>query len=122
MSGDVHFSEISRSNCNLGYPIYEFTTSGLTHSCNTEVPLLCNALRHSFFADRYRLTAPSYPEVATSYAAKQNRTFTGMSPDYFYGDPNFGMIQIDWEIGALSFQTRSIADGSIAMEGIIVFL
>jgi len=32
LSGDRHFAEISRINVGLGYPLYDFTSSGMTHS------------------------------------------------------------------------------------------
>ncbi len=32
LSGDAHFAQLKRSDGGLGYPLYEFTSSGLTHS------------------------------------------------------------------------------------------
>lgn len=32
LSGDRHFAEISKIDVGLGYPLYDFTSSGLTHS------------------------------------------------------------------------------------------
>jgi alkaline phosphatase D len=32
ISGDRHFAEISKKEDNLGYPLYDFTSSGLTHT------------------------------------------------------------------------------------------
>ena len=38
LSGDVHFSEINCLNSSgTGYPLYEVTSSGLTHSCSTSL-------------------------------------------------------------------------------------
>jgi len=40
LSGDVHFAEVMRYPCkeHIGYELYEFTSSGLTHSVNNHVP------------------------------------------------------------------------------------
>lgn len=32
LSGDAHFAQLKRTDAGLGYPLYEFTSSGLTHS------------------------------------------------------------------------------------------
>ena len=37
LSGDVHHANLVESNCkssSLGYPLYDFTSSGMTHSCS----------------------------------------------------------------------------------------
>ena len=52
LSGDIHFSEVHRLNCSpLGYPVYEFTSSGITH----HVPSWLSAL------------VPSLPTRIASY-------------------------------------------------------
>lgn len=38
LSGDVHFGEIARYDCAVGYPLYDFTSSGLTQSVEGVVP------------------------------------------------------------------------------------
>lgn len=38
ISGDVHFGEISRSDCAVGYPLYDITSSGLTQAVEKVVP------------------------------------------------------------------------------------
>lgn len=33
ISGDIHFAELNRLTCpGMGYPMWDFTSSGLTHS------------------------------------------------------------------------------------------
>jgi alkaline phosphatase D len=36
----VHFAEISRFDCGVSYPLYEITSSGLTHGVEDAVPSL----------------------------------------------------------------------------------
>jgi alkaline phosphatase D len=81
LSGDRHLGEISRSDdSGLGYPLYEITSSGLTHHVD-------------FF---YHLRAFFSPE--------RNRYRVG---DLFY-NKNFGVVDIDWSTGSpvASLQVR----------------
>jgi len=42
LSGDIHYAEVMRKDCvGLGYPVYEITSSGLTHSCGDYLHALC---------------------------------------------------------------------------------
>lgn len=38
ISGDVHFGEITRYDCAVGYPLYDVTSSGVTQSVEGVVP------------------------------------------------------------------------------------
>ncbi|OMP05962.1 Alkaline phosphatase D-related protein, partial [Corchorus capsularis] len=38
ISGDVHFGEITRYDCAVGYPLYDITSSGLTQAVEKVVP------------------------------------------------------------------------------------
>lgn len=38
LSGDVHFGEITRYDCAVGYPLYDVTSSGVTQSVEEVVP------------------------------------------------------------------------------------
>lgn len=38
ISGDVHFGEITRYDCSVGYPLYDVTSSGLVQSVEKVVP------------------------------------------------------------------------------------
>eukprot|EP01120_Amphizonella_sp_Union-15-10_P008581 TRINITY_DN310_c0_g1_i1.p1 TRINITY_DN310_c0_g1~~TRINITY_DN310_c0_g1_i1.p1 ORF type:complete len:307 (+),score=42.77 TRINITY_DN310_c0_g1_i1:79-999(+) len=41
LSGDVHHGEILSQNCqDLHYPLYEITSSGITHSCNIQLKFI----------------------------------------------------------------------------------
>lgn len=50
LSGDVHYSEIMRHPCpeRVGYNLYEFTSSGLTHFISDYVPLGGDLFNHLF--------------------------------------------------------------------------
>jgi alkaline phosphatase D len=61
LSGNVHYSEVSRTD-EGPYSIYDFTASGMTHN------------------------SPEYAQVETPYRV--------VGP---YIQPNFGLIEIDWE-------------------------
>lgn len=58
LSGDVHYAEKMKVDVNcsdLGYPVYEFTSSGLTHSCDANVPN-CNFFINKFFKHMYHVS------------------------------------------------------------------
>lgn len=38
ISGDVHFGEIARYDCGVGYPLFDITSSGLTQAVEKAVP------------------------------------------------------------------------------------
>lgn len=38
ISGDVHFGEITRYDCDVGYALYDITSSGLTQAVEKAVP------------------------------------------------------------------------------------
>jgi alkaline phosphatase D len=83
LSGDRHLGEISRSDdSGLPYPLYEITSSGLTH----HVDLI------------YHLRSLLSPET--------NRYRVGT---LFY-EKNFGLVDIDWSAGSpvVSFQIRDL--------------
>jgi len=46
LSGDVHFAEIMKYPCNerIGFDLYEFTSSGMTHYTSSHVPLVDNII------------------------------------------------------------------------------
>ena len=46
LSGDVHFAEIMKYPCKerIGFELYEFTSSGLTHYTSSHVPLVHNII------------------------------------------------------------------------------
>jgi len=73
LSGDVHYAEIFRSNCTgVGYPLYEITSSGLTHSMSTHIP---------FGLDKFVLNGIMKSKLRVSDV---------------YSGFNFGIIEIDW--------------------------
>jgi len=91
LSGDVHHAEIMRNNCShLGYPLYEITSSGLTHSFASQVPFLGSAFVDYVLPTKYRLG--------------------------FYAKENYGTIQFNWEITpSITFRIHDV-DGSVVLE------
>ncbi len=84
VSGDMHYSEVSRLDDDpAGYPIYDFTASGI----NTSWP----------------------PE------GNQNRV-----PGKVYGDPNTGLIEIDWQNKQVKFTTLD-ANNAVRFEHSVPF-
>ncbi|KNC75419.1 hypothetical protein SARC_12054, partial [Sphaeroforma arctica JP610] len=91
MSGDVHFSELSccgdEKCAAVGYPLYDLTSSGLTHACFdgwTKGEVCETALRWLTWAS-YRIG-----EV--------------------HGVENYAKISIDWDRGELSMGTYDMGD------------
>jgi len=81
LSGDVHHAEILVNNCSrLDYPIYELTSSGLTHSLYGQVKQLAT-LMLDWVPLTYRIG--SYP------------------------DKNYGVIKIDWKEKVLDMEIYS---------------
>eukprot|EP00794_Sanderia_malayensis_P002603 gene2603-3016_t len=75
ISGDVHFSEVNCMNASSsGYPLYEVTSSSLTHSCSSSLlPYgICDWTLKNVVASCYRVSS-----VIT--------------------ENNFGIIRINWE-------------------------
>ena len=73
LSGDRHLAEISRADdTGLPYPLYEITSSGLTHHVDLT----------------YHLRSFASPETNRYRVA-----------DLFY-DKNFGLVDIDWSPGS----------------------
>ncbi len=96
LSGDVHFAQLYRSfddPAGIGYPLYELCSSGMTHTCATDVPFCSTFLRH---------LAPS------SYAVTQ--PFDGL---------NFGTVEIypgeRKSDSVIKFQVRNY-DGKVVQE------
>lgn len=91
LSGDVHFSEVNCYNAtSTGYPLYEFTSSGLTHSCSASLlpSEVCHWTLKNVVASRYRVS----------------KVVTNLS---------FGSIAIDWNT------PRKIEFRLIGLEGTI---
>lgn len=89
MSGDVHYSEIFKNDCaNLNYPLYEFTSSGLTHSAG-DIPF---------------------------GSALIEATFSKWHVTHQIGR-NFGTIEISWddEEPSVDLQSRSVETGAVVV-------
>ncbi|XP_065837510.1 uncharacterized protein [Oscarella lobularis] len=88
LSGDVHFAEASCLNATEGHPLYELTSSGLTHNCF--ISLLPESTC-SFFLD---------------YVLKQSRRISAKA----YSDLNFGTVTIDWNKGKVRLSAHGVTD------------
>ncbi|KDO85308.1 hypothetical protein CISIN_1g013940mg [Citrus sinensis] len=83
ISGDVHFGEITRYDCDVGYALYDITSSGLTQAVEKAVP----APFH-FVVRFLAWWTPSTMRVIGKNCRHRSCT---------YGQPNFGAIEIDWD-------------------------
>jgi len=98
LSGDVHYSEVLRvpARCTgTGYPIYEFTSSGLTHTCDGMLGQ-CKFFLDHFFNTQYHHN------------------------DSFFAGLNWGSLQFDWQRNTIALQTHNVK-GHIVNEAIIPF-
>ncbi|KAL5845559.1 hypothetical protein ACOSQ4_011517 [Xanthoceras sorbifolium] len=96
ISGDVHYGEITRYDCAVGYPLYDITSSGLTQAVEKVVPPPLH-----FIVRFLAWLAPSTMRVIGRNCRYKSCT---------YGQPNFGAIEIDWDATpvALKFEVRDI--------------
>lgn len=98
ISGDVHYSEVLKvpAKCSgTGYPVYEFTSSGMTHSCNTLLGF-CRFVLDNFFMTPYH------------------------HDDSFYVELNWGSIEFDWHTKQIKLSTHDVA-GKIVHQSSIGF-
>lgn len=98
LSGDVHYSEVLKvpSECSgTGYPVYEFTSSGLTHTCDG---LLGNC---KWFLDRFFYTPYHHG-------------------DSFYTQKNWGGLRFDWAKETLTLETHGL-EGQVVHATVIPF-
>ena len=121
ISGDVHLAEMLKYPCSsLGYPLYELTSSGLTHSCSEQAPFgVCGVLHDTLFCDRFRVNPLS------SSANQNNITLVSHDKDaqekFVFLERNFGTILVDWEKNNIRLQARRISDGEVAFEDVLLF-
>jgi hypothetical protein len=92
LSGDVHYAEMFQTNCSgIGYPLFELTSSGMTHSLPA-ASFSCPLMMDTLLFDIYRLTEKSY-----------------------YCFRNFGTLEFEWEPEpSLTFQVRDV-NGTVVL-------
>lgn len=102
LSGDVHFCEITRYDCGVGYPLYEITSSGLTHAVESTVSPLWSFL--------IRFAAWITPTTMRVY--NSNCRYRSCA----YGKENFGTIVVDWDVEPVSItlELRDINGSRVA--------
>ncbi|KAG2243153.1 hypothetical protein Bca52824_094997 [Brassica carinata] len=83
ISGDVHFGEITRYDCAVGYPLYDVTSSGLVQSVEKVFPRPLRFIVRLLF-----WYTPNTMRVINDNCRYRSCT---------YGQQNFGAISIDWD-------------------------
>lgn len=83
ISGDVHFGEITRYDCAVGYPLYDVTSSGLVQSVEKVFPRPLRFIVRLLF-----WYTPNTMRVTNDNCRYKSCT---------YGQQNFGAISIDWD-------------------------
>jgi hypothetical protein len=83
ISGDVHFCEIARYDCGLSYPLYDFTSSGITQGVEELAP-------------------PPLSYILAFAALITPNTLRVYNPrcryhSCVYGKQNFGGLEINWD-------------------------
>ncbi|XP_010530255.1 PREDICTED: uncharacterized protein LOC104806865 [Tarenaya hassleriana] len=90
ISGDVHFGEITRYDCGVGYPLHDVTSSGLVQSVERVVPPPL----------RFLIRFLSWYTPSTMRVVNQNCKFKSC----IYGQQNFGAISIDWNANPVTIK------------------
>jgi hypothetical protein len=96
LSGDVHYSEVLQvpTACSgTGYPVYEFTSSGLTHTCNGMLGN-CKVVLDNFFHTPFHYG------------------------DSYYTGLNWGSLHFDWQKQTLALRTHDL-HGKVVHEAVI---
>ncbi|KAI5082213.1 hypothetical protein GOP47_0001956 [Adiantum capillus-veneris] len=108
ISGDVHFCEVTRYDCGVSYPLYEFTSSGISHAVENAV-----APHFSFLIRLAAWLTPSTLRVQSSNCRYKSCA---------YGKENFGTIEINWDAKPVSVigQVRDVNGSYVAKEKILL--
>ncbi|KAK7276526.1 hypothetical protein RIF29_17667 [Crotalaria pallida] len=104
ISGDVHFGEITRYDCAVGYPLYDVTSSGVTQSVEGVVPPFMHSL--------VRFVAWLTP--STMRVKGPNCKYKSC----VYGQPNFGTIEIDWDSHPVTLKLKVRDKNGVAVTAI----
>jgi alkaline phosphatase D len=108
ISGDVHFAELSKTDCAfLGYPLFDATSSGMTHSWNGFLKRL--VVGTSLLATN---------RVVSAAISKHAKWWIGQTG--FYNERNFGEIDLNYETKDLTIRLLSI-DGIPQIEQSVSF-
>eukprot|EP01128_Nolandella_sp_AFSM9_P000867 TRINITY_DN10994_c0_g1_i1.p1 TRINITY_DN10994_c0_g1~~TRINITY_DN10994_c0_g1_i1.p1 ORF type:complete len:457 (+),score=63.09 TRINITY_DN10994_c0_g1_i1:65-1372(+) len=97
LSGDVHYTQTYRlpASCSpTGYPLHEFTSSGMTHSCSTQFG--------KYFCEH----------VATKMITSRFQD----SP--FFMGKNFGTLDVDWDRREVTFHSHDHT-GAVVIEKVV---
>ncbi|MCO5567048.1 hypothetical protein L7F22_020733 [Adiantum nelumboides] len=108
ISGDVHFCEVTRYDCGVSYPLYEFTSSGISHAVERAV-----APPFSFLIRLAAWLTPSTLRVHSSSCRYKSCV---------YGKENFGTFEIDWDAKPVSIigRVRDVNGSYVAQEKILL--
>ncbi|XP_061338208.1 uncharacterized protein LOC133285070 isoform X2 [Gastrolobium bilobum] len=104
ISGDVHFGEITRYDCDLDYPLYDVTSSGVTQSVEGVVPPFLHFL--------VRFVAWLTP--STMRVNGQNCRYSTCT----FGQQNFGTVEIDWDSHPVTMKLEVRDKNGVAVTGV----
>ncbi|XP_010494174.1 PREDICTED: uncharacterized protein LOC104771354 [Camelina sativa] len=90
ISGDVHFGEITRYDCSVGYPLYDVTSSGLVQYVEKVIPHPLRPIVRLLF----------WYTPSTMRVINENCKFKSCT----YGQQNFGAISIDWNANPVTIR------------------
>jgi alkaline phosphatase D len=117
LSGDIHFAELSVLECSrTGYPIYDLTSSSLTHSWRRVFGYV-NFKEHPFVNLLNGIYVPVWKKQLSSlilYAMYwiAPRRFS----EAFYSGNNFGIVEFDWEKEQIFLKIHDSFSGIVQFE------
>ncbi|XP_038702706.1 uncharacterized protein LOC119999293 isoform X1 [Tripterygium wilfordii] len=104
ISGDVHFAEISRDECAIGYPLYDITSSGISQAVEKAVLPPLNLI----------VRFVSWLTPSTMRVMAQNCKYKSCT----YGQPNFGAIEIDWDTTPVTVKLEARDINGLVVTGV----
>ncbi|KAL6753601.1 hypothetical protein V8C86DRAFT_2724287 [Haematococcus lacustris] len=121
LTGDYHYGDIkvaqpgggwpysaALSTAGLQRPVYQLMSSGLTASTASGGPQACEGSYHEDLV-ALRPPLPSSPGAGNSSGGG------GDGRCAYAPQPNFGLVEVDWEARVVRLQIRNAADGTLAV-------
>ncbi|KAJ4702384.1 Alkaline phosphatase D-related protein [Melia azedarach] len=108
ISGDVHFGEITRYDCTVGYPLYDITSSGLTQAVEKVVPTPLH----------FMVIFLAWLTPSTMRVMGPNCRFRSCT----YGQQNFGAVEIDWDASPVAMKIEVRDTDGILVTGVNISL
>lgn len=139
ISGDVHFGEITRYDCTVGYPLYDITSSGLTQAVEKVVPtplhfmviflawLTPSTMR--VMGPNCRFRSCTYGmlvifELLVNLPFRKFHEILFCSCMYYFliGQQNFGAVEIDWDASPVAMKIEVRDTDGILVTGVNISL